>query len=143
MMVMVALISRWKNPYVTASGGIGTWYIDYARVSGGPCGLNGFGGWDFPWYSGYGDTNAVPIAADFDGDGRADLSVKDSNGTWYLDYSSIGGFGGWNEIKGGYGGAWTKATPGHYELSRDPATDKRLDLSVKRHEWLLVHRPRI
>lgn len=66
----------------------GMWAIDYAE--------NGFGTFDQILY-GYGFSNAVPWPADYDGDGRADLSVRtnDGSGAWYFDYSSDG-FGGWN-----------------------------------------------
>lgn len=66
----------------------GMWAIDYAD--------NGFGTFDQILY-GYGDANAVPWPGDFDGDGRADLSVRttDGVGAWFFDYSSDG-FGGWD-----------------------------------------------
>ena len=66
----------------------GVWGIDYAD--------NGFGFFDV-YLTGYGFADAVPWPADYDGDGRADLSVRSTNGSgaWYFDYSSDG-FGGWN-----------------------------------------------
>ena len=119
-----------KDPAPTGTGAIGTFYIDYARDGGSHCGLNGFRGWDGPSYSAYGDASAVPAIADYDGDGKADLSVKDAGGTWHIDYAS-NGFGGWDDGLAGYGGSWSTAIPGHYDATRDPQTDKRLDLSVK------------
>lgn len=67
----------------------GFWGIDYAD--------NGFGTWDLIFPSGYGDANAEPWPADYDGDGKADLSVRvtTGSGAWYFDYSSDG-FGSWN-----------------------------------------------
>src|SRR4029453_5147708 len=85
-----------KDPNVEPTGAIGTWYIDYWK--------NGFLGWADTWiytikkwdelHSGYGDSSAIPVPADYDGDGKADLSVKDpyvtstsAIGTWYIDYA--------------------------------------------------------
>jgi hypothetical protein len=45
---------------------------------------NGFGAWDVS-YSGYGGSNFQPCAADFDGDGRVDISTKCDNGNWAID----------------------------------------------------------
>lgn len=70
----------------------GKWSIDYAD--------NGFGSWDAE-LPGYGfEPESVAIPADFDGDGRADLSVWGTdmgatNGHWRIDYSS-NGFGVWD-----------------------------------------------
>jgi hypothetical protein len=120
-----------KDPHVTPTGAIGTWYIDYWK--------NGFLGWTTTalfdakrWdesHSAYGDSSAIPVPADYDGDKKADLSVKGADGVWYIDYA-YNGFGSWDESHGGYGGGWSIATPGHYDLHRAPQSDKRLDLSV-------------
>jgi hypothetical protein len=64
------------------------------------------------------------LAADYDGDGRADLSAKDDTGTWRIDYASDG-FGTWAVTVGGYGAG--DAVP----LPRDYDGDGRADLSVK------------
>lgn len=113
-----------KDPNVS----FGTWRIDYARFVGGNCGLAGFTGWNVS-YAGYGNSTAIPVPADYDGDTRTDIAIKDGNGVWHIDYAS-NGFGQWNEIVAGYGGPWSDPIPGHYELARPPA-DKSLDLSVK------------
>src|SRR4029450_7655207 len=43
----------------------------------------------------YGGSDAHPVPADYDGDGRADVSVKVDDGRWLIDYAA-GGFGNWN-----------------------------------------------
>jgi hypothetical protein len=113
-----------KDPNVD----FGTWRIDYASHPFLLCGLSGFTGWNNS-YAGYGNSAAVPVPADYDGDTKADIAIKDGSGFWHIDHAA-GGFGGWNQIVGGYGGAWSDAIPGRYELAR-PLSDKRLDLSVK------------
>lgn len=99
-----------------------TWYIDY--------GANGYFNtanpppvtrWDFA-YSGYGNASAVPAPADYDGDGFTDLAVKETNGWWYIDWSS-NGFGGWDDVHGGYGAG--TPIPGDYD------GDGRADIAVK------------
>lgn len=117
----------------TTSGG---WYIDYSNINngGGSCTtiLPCFGGWNL-MLSGYGGTNVVPTPADYDGDHRADLSIKDTSGYWYIDYSSVsntGGacsappcFGGWNFIGPGYGDGNWKPVPGHWHAGSDTTAD--------------------
>ena len=99
-------------------------YIDYARNGANHRAWNGFRGWDWPSYSGYADAPAVPAIADYDGDGTADLSVKDAGGTWYVDYAS-NGFAGLDDLLAGYGGSWSTAIRGHCDGMRDPQADKR------------------
>jgi len=111
----------------------GIWAIDYAD--------NGFGTFDV-YLTGYGFDDAVPWPADYDGDGRADLSVRSTDGTgaWFFDYSSDG-FGKWNIPCGsgcpctvqpgagqpvlGYGGDLDTPAPGDFD------GDGCADLSVK------------
>jgi hypothetical protein len=66
----------------------GQWLIDFAA--------GGFGAWNRV-VSGYGDSAARPVPADYDADGKADLSVKGSDGRWYIDLAADG-FGTWNRI---------------------------------------------
>ena len=73
----------------------------------------------------------VPIeaAADYDGDGRADLSVKTDDGRWLIHY----GFEGWDATHPGHGGADAHPVPADYD------GDGRADLSVKTDDgrWLI------
>jgi len=107
---------------IKSTGGV--WYIDLAA--------NGFNGWDPPYdgYGGYGNASAIPVPADYDGDGKADLSVKTSDGHWLIDYSS-NGFGVWNLVVSGYGDASAIPVPADYD------GDGKADLSVKNSlgEW--------
>ena len=110
---------------IALKGSNGIWYIDLAACSGGRClGPDGFGGrWDFA-YRGYGDSTAVPVPADYDGDGRADLAVKDATGMWAIDYAA-NGFGVWDEIHYGYGDSTAVPVPADYD------GDKKADVAVK------------
>jgi subtilisin family serine protease len=65
-----------------------------------------------------------PVPKDYDGDGRADLSIKTDDGRWVIDYAS-NGFGSWDVNYSGYGG--TDAHP----VPRDYDGDGKADLSVK------------
>jgi hypothetical protein len=62
--------------------------------------------------------------ADFDGDGRADLSIKLDGGTWRIDYA-INGFGRWDQTVGWRGGPYSVPVPADYD------GDGRADLAVK------------
>jgi hypothetical protein len=65
---------------------------------------------------------AVP--RDYDGDGRADVSIKYNDGRWRIDYAS-NGFGAWDATYQGYGGTEAKPAPADYD------GDGRADLSTK------------
>jgi hypothetical protein len=66
----------------------------------------------------------TPLGKDYDGDGRADLSMKMTDGNWRIDYAS-NGFGLWDATYSGYGGVETIPVPGDYD------GDGKTDLSVK------------
>ena len=74
-------------------------------------------------FSGYGFSDGHPVPADYDGDGRADLSVKSDGGVWFIDYS-VNGFGSWDVVFSGWGDSNVRAVPGDYDR------DHRLDLAV-------------
>lgn len=67
-----------------------------------------------------------PVPRDYDGDGRADISIKADDGRWLIDYAS-NSFGSWDAIFSGYGGTDSVAAPADYD------GDGRADLSVKAH----------
>ena len=64
------------------------------------------------------------VPKDYDGDGRAEISIKADDGRWLIDYAS-NGFGSWDAIFTGYGGTDSVAAPADYDA------DGRADLSVK------------
>lgn len=67
----------------------------------------------------------VPAPADYDGDGKVDLSVKDSAcEIWLIDYAA-NGFGSWDAAYIGYGGESFHPVPADYD------GDGKADLSVK------------
>ena len=67
------------------------------------------------------DANIVP--ADYDGDGKADLSILSLDGKWCIDYA-VDGFGSWNVQYSGYP---TTGTP----IPADYDGDGKIDLSIK------------
>lgn len=69
-------------------------------------------------------SSGQPVPADYDGDGRADLSMKMDDGRWLIDYAS-NGFGAWDATFTGYGGTEAHAVP------RDYDGDLIADLAVK------------
>jgi hypothetical protein len=71
------------------------------------------------------DAAARAVPGDFDGDGWIDLSVKASNGNWYIDLSANGFGGVWDRVYTGYGAAAAIPVPADYD------GDGTADLSVK------------
>ena len=69
----------------------GDWYIDFAA--------DGFGVPAFnPSHGGWNGANLLPVPADYDGDGTADLAIyKVDNGSWQIDFAADG-FNGVNAI---------------------------------------------
>ena len=66
----------------------GTWYLDY----------NGNGAWDGCgidrcYINSFGQAGDLPVASDWNGDGKAKVGVF-RNGTWYLDYNGNGAWDG-------------------------------------------------
>ena len=109
----------------------GTFRIDLAGV-GAPffyCGVTPcFQGWDVT-VTGTGGASYLPVLGDFDGDNKADISMRDtSTGNWYVDYASDG-FGSWaaNFPKAGWGGSLHIHIPGKFHSG----SDKRSDMAVK------------
>ncbi len=103
----------------------GRWLIDFAG--------NGFGGWDrqvsslsLPAVDKY----SHPAPADYDGDGKADIAVKDDfTGQWCIDYAA-NGLGSW-DLKLPYGGStWfyhSQAVPADYD------GDNKADVALVRY----------
>lgn len=71
----------------------GIWMIDYAH--------DGFGGWNTSFPSngsvlfGF---DVTPVQADYDGDGKTDVAIADSNGGLYVDYAA-NGLHGWDLVR--------------------------------------------
>lgn len=104
---------------VKVDTGLGYWKIDYAS--------NGFNSSELNTYSyaWYGDASAHPVPADYDGDGKADLSIKNDDGRWLVDYK-FNGFGGWDINNNyGYGGSTWHPVPADYD------GDGKADMAVK------------
>src|SRR4029079_12675575 len=80
----------------------------------------------------WGQPGDLPISADFDGDGIADLTVyRPSTGVWYIRYSSLG------YSVGSYG-QYQWGQPGDLPLVADFDGDGKTDLTVFRPstgEW--------
>ena len=89
-------------------------------------------GWDFSVkYTS--ETNPIPFAGDYDGDGIADICFRtDDEGTMYIDYSNDG-FGEINKALSKYGESWcTIPTIGDYD------GDGLDDLSLYRNDCFLL-----
>jgi hypothetical protein len=65
-----------------------------------------------------------PVPKDYDGDHRADISIKANDGRWLIDYAS-NGFGSWDAVYTGFGGTDSVAAPADFD------GDGKADLSVK------------
>jgi thermitase len=68
--------------------------------------------------------HTTPAPADYDGDGKADLSVKTPEGRWLIDFAN-NGFGAWDRVLTAYGGSDAHPAPADYD------GDGKADLSVK------------
>ena len=73
----------------------------------------------------YGNANWNPVPADYDGDGKADLSIKTNDGYWLIDYA-YNGFGKWDDVLFYYGDGIP--VPADYD------GDGKIDLSNKRND---------
>jgi hypothetical protein len=88
------------------SDNVSGYQIDYSG--------NGFGSVDFDsWYT-YLPSTDHPTPADYDGDGYADLSLKNDYGQWGIDYAA-NGFYGWDVVYSGYGGSNYIAAPADFD----------------------------
>jgi hypothetical protein len=67
------------------------------------------------------------VPADYDGDGRADLSLKLDSGTWKIDLAA-NGYGSWDLSYPSRGGPWSIPIPADYD------GDHRADLAVRDDE---------
>ena len=75
----------------------------------------------------YGNADWKPVPADYDGDKKADLSVKTNDGYWLIDYA-FNGFGKWDDVFYNYGGSDAIPVPADYD------GDGKADISVKTND---------
>jgi hypothetical protein len=71
------------------------------------------------------DSASLAAPGDYDGDGGTDISVKGSNGIWYIDFQANGFGGRWDAAYPGYGGAAATPVPADYD------GDGLTDISIK------------
>lgn len=84
--------------------------------------------------TGYGYANAVPVPADYDRDGSADLAIKD-DAYWRIDRSS-NGYGYWDDQHAVSGGWQTVAIPGTFQpIPPGPYFRSWLDLAVHSYSY--------
>jgi len=73
----------------------------------------------------FGNRPGVSFAgADYDGDKKTDIAIKDDTGAWRIDYAA-NGFGAWDLSTGGYGPADAHPVPADYD------GDGKADLAIK------------
>ena len=107
----------------------GRWLINYSSTTF-------YTGWEFQSGIGaYGNETAHPVPADYDGDGKADLSIKTDDGRWLINYSSTTFYTGWEFQSGigAYGNETAHPVPADYD------GDGKADLSIKTDDgrWLI------
>ncbi len=101
---------------------LGGWNVDYAGNASQP--NFGFGNFNIN-YNGRGGVSARPVPADYDGDHKVDLAVKDPAGVWYIDLQA-NGIDHWDLQPGGYGDGFNIPVPANY----DGDAQGKADLSV-------------
>lgn len=99
----------------------GEWKIDFSKNGYGRTFCSFAGCFTQLWdrqLTGYGYANAVPVPADYDRDGYADLAIKD-DAYWRIDRAS-NGYAYWDDQYAFSGGLQTVAIPGTFKLSEGP-----------------------